>query len=244
LIRRRYCYNAAALFSYFLRTESVKMRPAFAVALAFSLALAAVRANETPQPISNFMAEPAVAEPLRSAADNEAADGLAEREASVVTSRSAAEEAATEEINAAPNDSKVCVMLKADSFEIKTGNKSPRAVSMEPAAFLFCDNVTTATVAGGATTLKCTNCKLTLPNGVSATPNDVSFNSTTNVLVLTGSDESPVTVTMAGTESKAAKIELKFDPRDWPAPAAMAPMATYGTSVPAGQPRLAPSSRY
>ena len=214
------------------------MRPAFAVALALSLALAAVRANETPQPVSTFMAEPAVAEPLRSAADNEAADGSVEREASVVTSRSAAE------INATPNDSKVCVMLKADSFEIKTGAKSPRAVSIEPAAFLFCDNVTTATVAGGATTLKCTNCKLTLPNGVSATANDVSFDSTTNVLVLTGSDESPVTVAMAGTESKAAKMELKFDPRAWPAPAVRAPIATYGTSVPAGQPRLAPSSRY
>ena len=213
------------------------MRPAFAVALALSLALAAVQANETPQPISNVTAEPTVAEPLRSAAD-----GLVERESSVVTSRSATEEAATEEINATPNDSKVCVMLKADSFEIKTGAKSPRAVSMEPAAFLFCDNVTTATVAGGATTLKCTNCKLTLPNGVSATANDVSFDSTTNVLVLTGSDESPVMVTMVGTESKAAKIELKFDPRDWPAPAASAPVATYGTSVPAGQPRLAPHS--
>lgn len=210
------------------------MRPAFAIALALGLALAAVRANETPQPISTFMAEPAVAEPSRTASDS-----LVEREASVVTSRSAAEE-----INATPNDSKVCVMLKAESFEIKTGAKSPRVVSIEPAAFLFCDNVTTATVAGGATTLKCTNCKLTLPNGVSATANDVSFDSTTNVLVLTGSDESPVTVAMAGTESKAAKIELKFDPRDWPAPAASAPMATYGTSVPAGQPRLAPSSRY
>ena len=215
------------------------MRPAFAVALALGLALAAVRANETPQPISTFMAEPAVAEPSRTASNNETADSLVEREASVVTSRSAAEE-----INATPNDSKVCVMLKAESFEIKTGAKSPRVVSIEPAAFLFCDNVTTATVAGGATTLKCTNCKLTLPNGVSATANDVSFDSTTNVLVLTGSDESPVTVAMAGTESKAAKIELKFDPRDWPAPAVRAPIATYGTSVPAGQPRLAPSSRY
>lgn len=215
------------------------MRPAFAVALALGLALAAVRANETPQPISRFMAEPVVAEPSMAASDHETADGLVEREASVVTSRNA-----TEEINAAPSDSKVCVMLKAGSFEIKTGAKSPRAVSIEPAAFLICDNVTTATVAGGATTLKCTNCKLTLPNGVSSTANDVSFDSTTNVLILTGSDESPVTVAMAGTESKAAKIELKFDPRDWPAPAASAPMATYGTSDPAGQPRLAPSSRY
>ena len=120
-------------FLLFLRTESVKMRPAFAVALALSLALAAVRANETPQPISNFMAEPSVAEPSLAASDNETADGLVEREAPVVTSRSA-----TDETNAAPNDSKVCVMLRAESFEIKTGNKSPRAVSIEPAAFLFC----------------------------------------------------------------------------------------------------------
>jgi hypothetical protein len=190
------------------------MRTAFATALALSLSLAAVRADETPEPIlSDSVSEPATLVPSKPAdppryGSNNAADDWIGPEESVLKPAPAP---------APPSPPKVCVMLKAESFEIKTNNK-PRPMSAEPMAYLICDNITTTSTAGGETTLKCTNCKLTLPNGVSATANDVAFDSKTNVLMLTGTDESPVTVTMAGTESKAAKIEMKINPRNWESP--------------------------
>lgn len=118
---------------------------------------------------------------------------------------------------------KVCVLLKAESFEIKTGGKSQRRAGAEPVAYLICDNVMSTSASGGVTTLKCTNCELKLPNGITASADDVVYDSKLNVLTLTGSDETPVTVSMADTVSKCAKLEMKFNPRSWAAPAPLTP---------------------
>lgn len=218
------------------------MRTALAVALALSLSLAAVRANETPEPIIADSASESAsllpsnpAEPPENLPSNLSAGGWVEPEESVLKPAPAPPTPATP---------KVCVMLKAESFEINTNSK-PRPMSAEPMAYLLCDDVTTATTAGGATTLKCTNCKLTLPNSVSATASDVAFDTKTNLLIFTGSDKSPVTMTMAGIESKAAKVEMKIDPKTWPTPARaprLSPTASYGVS--SDPQRIAPSSRY
>lgn len=202
------------------------MRVALAVALAFSLSLAAVRATETPEPIQTDVFEPTPGT-LDSATTPNSWGNEWGSESSVVTGRGV-----TPPVE---GNSQSCVMLKADSIEIKTG-KSPRPQSAEPMAYLICDNVS-ATTEGGATKLKCLNCRLTMPNGLVAKAGEIAFDSSTNVLTLTGSDESPVTVSVAGTTSKTAKLEMKFSPQAWPAPATVfptiaAPAATYAAPVP------------
>lgn len=122
-----------------------------------------------------------------------------------------------------PVSEKVCVMLKAASFEIKMGEKIQSLASAEPTAFLICDNVTSSSTPGGASTLKCTSCKLTLPNGITATADDVVYDSKSNILTLTGSDKNPVTVSMADTVSKCEKLEMKVNPRSWGSPAILPP---------------------
>jgi hypothetical protein len=208
------------------------MRTAYGVALALSLSLAVVRANETPEPIlADAVSEPATLTPSNPG-----------EPATPFPSNAAPEELIVRpDPESASGDAKVCVLLKADSFEIKM-RKSPLPASAAQSVFLICDNVTTTSAAGGATSLKCTNCKLTLPGGVSATASDVMFDSKTNVLVLTGSDESPVTMTMAGTVSKAAKVEMKIDPKSWATPAGSQSVRQYGAST--DPPRYDSQARY
>ena len=194
------------------------MRTAYAVALALSLTLAVVRADETPEPVLADAVSP-FAEP----ASNTPAEPLPSDPAAGY--RPATPQSGMPQ-PAAPTP-KVCVMLKAKSFEINTDSR-PRPMSAEPMAYLLCDNVQTTSNAGGATTLKCTNCKVTLPNGVSATASDVTFDTKTNLLTLTGSDKSPVTLTLNDTESKTAKVEMKIDPSNWRS----APMVTPAGSYP------------
>ena len=116
-------------------------------------------------------------------------------------------------------DGKVCVMLKAASFEVKFGNKPERRSQYEPTAYLICDNATTNSVPGGGTTVKCTNCSLTLPNGAKATANEITFDSKSSLLTLVGTEEKPVVLTVANTVSKAPRLEMKITPEAWAAPA-------------------------
>ncbi|QDT74029.1 hypothetical protein [Lacipirellula limnantheis] len=188
------------------------MRTAFAVALVFTLSLAAVRATETPEVILHGVQEIAPAPVPADPDDSMPAPAQ----------------------SSPLNDAKVCVLLKAKSFEIKT-DKSLRPASDEPAAYLICDNVTTSSTAGGETMIKCTNCKITLPNGINASAGDVAFDTKTNLLILTGTDESPATMTMAGTESKAAKIEMKINRASW---GVAAPIMTPGAYPSIGYPSI------
>jgi hypothetical protein len=179
------------------------MRMALSIALALCLTVAAVRAVETPKPIpGDGFVDPRF-EPARPVTLDEPF-GMEAPRGQAVTGRGE---------DGAPQSR---VLLKADSIEIKTGSR-PTPMSAEPMAFVVCDNVT-ATTDAGATKLKCTNCKLSMPNGLSAKASEITFDSSTNVLTLTGSDESPVTVSVAGTTSKTAKLEMKFNPQDWPSP--------------------------
>ena len=190
------------------------MRTALAVALALSLSLAVVRANETPEPVLYDAVAP-VAEPSSDIFAEDLPSNPAEPVAPTPSDSSDGYRPANPQPGMPqPATPKVCVMLKAKSFEINT-DSAPRPMSAEPIAYLLCDNVQTTSSAGGATTLKCTNCKVTLPNGVSATANDVAYDTKTNMLILNGSDKSPVTVTLNGTETKTAKAEMKIDPSSW-----------------------------
>lgn len=200
------------------------MRTAFAVTLVFTLSLAAVRATETPEPVPASDTAPVAERTPNSPA--ESFSNLTEPAVSPSIPGTRIEVDAVDAQNqpriakiSPPNDgSKLCVMLKAESFEIKARkSKSPEIAAQ--VAFLVCDNVTTSSTVGGANSLKCTNCELTLPGGISATASDVVFDSNSNTLTLTGSDESPVTIKVAGTESKAAKLEMKIDPKSWAKPA-------------------------
>jgi hypothetical protein len=114
-------------------------------------------------------------------------------------------------------DGKVCVVLKASSFEVKFGDKPERRERNEPAAYLICDNATTNSGPGGVTTLKCTNCSLTLPNGAKATANEIAFDSKSSLLTLVGTEEKPVVLTVAGTISKAPRLEMTISPEAWAA---------------------------
>lgn len=112
-------------------------------------------------------------------------------------------------------DGKVCVVLKASSFEVRFGDKPQRRERNEPAVYLVCDNATTNSGPGGATTLKCTNGSLTLPNGAEATAAEIAFDSKSSLLTLVGTEEKPVVFTVAGTVSKAPRLEMKISPEAW-----------------------------
>ncbi|BBO32528.1 hypothetical protein [Lacipirellula parvula] len=140
---------------------------------------------------------------------------------------------------------KVCVVLKASSFEIKFGNKPERRGS-EPAAYLICDNAATQSDPGGGTTLKCANCSLTLPNGAKATANEIAFDSKSSLLTLVGTEEKPVVLTVANTVSKAPRLEMKISPAAWATPFP-APSTVRPTAVPVeyrGQQLIADPPRY
>lgn len=114
-------------------------------------------------------------------------------------------------------NSKVYVVLKASSFEVKFGDKPERRERNEPAAYLICDHAATNSGPGGATTLKCTNCSLTLPNGAIATAHEIAFDSKSSLLTLVGTEEKPVVLTVAGTVSKAPRLEMKISHEAWAA---------------------------
>ncbi len=182
------------------------MKIALSVVMALSVSLAVVHAADPPKPVPGDGYVDPRFEPARPVTlDEPFGMAPAGPQASVVTGRGE------------DGPPKSCVLLKADSIEIKTGN-TPRPMSAEPMAFLICDSVT-ATTETGVTKLSCTNCKLTMPNSLVAKAGEITFDSSTNVLTLTGSDELPVTVNVAGTTSKTAKLEMKFNPQEWPSPA-------------------------
>lgn len=112
------------------------------------------------------------------------------------------------EFRAASNEPSkwVCVEIGASSFSIRYGDQSTELSNCDesPLAYVLCDRAAANSGIGENSTIVCNNCRLVLPDGTAADAMEVLFDAESGKLTLVGTEEQPVTVTLANGTAIAA----------------------------------------
>lgn len=127
----------------------------------------------------------------------------------------------------------VCVEIGASSFSIRYGEHNAEIANCDesPLAYILCDRASANSGIGETSTIVCTNCRLVMPDGTAAEATEVLFDSESGKLTLAGTEENPVTVTLANGTAIAAMssscltMEIRGSKKLTPATAVSTPLA-------------------